>query len=176
MRRTIASGIGIETGVNGVTVVIGILGPAQTADHRRFVEQWHEQAVRDVLELPLPGTSKGHSNDGGTQYDPSYDWVITENYVGVDRRQRATPLVGSYMFRGRRRYVAPNLRELGIVFVDRVSPLGWAAARVLPATLALLAVLAWLSWTVPPETTTAQTVLSPTDDLLTWVLDPGDDS
>ena len=68
-------------------------------------------------------------------------------------------------------------------FTDRVvarlngepaSPLGWAAMRVLPATLALLVVLAWVSWNVVPDSTAAQTVVSPTEDLLTWVLDPGE--
>jgi len=59
---------------------------------------------------------------------------------------------------------------------EPASPLGWAAVRVLPATLALLLVLAWLSWSVAPNTTAAQTVVSPTEDLLSWVLEPGADS
>jgi hypothetical protein len=48
--------------------------------------------------------------------------------------------------------------------------LGWAAIRVLPATLALLLLLAWMTW----QSTPAPGNLfqeSPTDDLLTWVLD-----
>jgi hypothetical protein len=57
---------------------------------------------------------------------------------------------------------------------EPVSPLGWAAVRVLPATLALLVVLAWLSWSVVPNSTASQTVVSPTEDLLTWVLEPGE--
>ena len=48
--------------------------------------------------------------------------------------------------------------------------------RVLPATLALLVVLAWISWSVVPDTSAARTIVSPTEDLLTWVLDPGEDS
>jgi hypothetical protein len=50
--------------------------------------------------------------------------------------------------------------------------LSWAAVRVLPVTLALLAVLAWFSWTVP---TTSTELTSPTDDLLSWVIDSDGD-
>ena len=48
--------------------------------------------------------------------------------------------------------------------------LAWAAVRMLPATAALLAVLIWLS----VQTTTAPAALldeSPTDDLLSWVIE-----
>jgi len=48
--------------------------------------------------------------------------------------------------------------------------LGWAAARLLPATVVLLFVLAWLSW----QTTSSPASMfdeSPTEDLLTWVID-----
>jgi hypothetical protein len=53
---------------------------------------------------------------------------------------------------------------------EPASRLGWAAVRVLPATLALLLVLAWLSWQTTPDPASLLAE-SPTDDLLTWVLD-----
>ena len=54
----------------------------------------------------------------------------------------------------------------------RVAPefkLGWAAVRVLPATIALLLVLAWLAWQITPDPDSLFAA-SPTDDLPTWVL------
>jgi predicted anti-sigma-YlaC factor YlaD len=48
--------------------------------------------------------------------------------------------------------------------------LGWAAVRVLPATIALLLVLAWVTWQATPGPASLFDE-SPTDDLLTWVLD-----
>ena len=57
--------------------------------------------------------------------------------------------------------------------IEPTADLGWAALRVLPATLALLLVLAWLSWQVTPATE-ARAVSSPTDDLLSWILEPGE--
>ena len=51
------------------------------------------------------------------------------------------------------------------------STLGWAAVRILPASFALLLILAWLSWQATPDP--ASTFLaSPTEDPLGWVLDP----
>jgi len=49
---------------------------------------------------------------------------------------------------------------------------GWAVARVLPATLALLLVLIWVSWQVTPAPSGVQEP-SPTEDVLTWALDAG---
>lgn len=51
-------------------------------------------------------------------------------------------------------------------------PLGWAAVRLLPAAAALLLVLsgwAWLATATPSDLVTA----SPTDDLVSWVLENG---
>jgi len=55
---------------------------------------------------------------------------------------------------------------------DSTTSLRWAAVRVLPVTLALLAVLAWFSWTAPA---TSIELTSPTDDLLSWVIDSDGD-
>lgn len=52
--------------------------------------------------------------------------------------------------------------------VDSGSSLSWAALRVLPLTLALLALLTWFSWAAPHPSVE---VASPTDDLLGWVIE-----
>lgn len=57
--------------------------------------------------------------------------------------------------------------------IDREDSLSWAAVRVLPVTLALLAVLVWFSWSAPGPSLELTT--SPTDDLLSWVIDGGGD-
>ena len=51
--------------------------------------------------------------------------------------------------------------------------LGWAAVRLLPATVALALVLAWFNFQVTPQPTTTETAtVAPTEDLLAWVIDP----
>ena len=65
--------------------------------------------------------------------------------------------------------VASQLRS------DPADVLGWAAVRLLPATLVLLAALAWIA---VQTTSTPSDLLteSPTDDLLTWVVQNGNGS
>jgi hypothetical protein len=65
--------------------------------------------------------------------------------------------------------VAARLRH------DPADVLGWAAVRLLPATLVLLAALAWIAF---QTTATPSDLLSesPTDDLLTWVVQNGNGS
>jgi predicted anti-sigma-YlaC factor YlaD len=48
--------------------------------------------------------------------------------------------------------------------------LGWAAARLLPATLALVLALAWFVFNVEPLPTSEETA-APTEDLVSWVLE-----
>ena len=57
---------------------------------------------------------------------------------------------------------------------EPASRLGWAAVRLLPATIALLLVLAWVSWQGTPDPASLFSE-SPTDNLLTWVLDQAGD-
>ena len=53
---------------------------------------------------------------------------------------------------------------------ERDDSLGWAAARLLPATVALLVILAWVSLQVAPDPR-ALLVQSPTDDLVSWAIE-----
>lgn len=48
--------------------------------------------------------------------------------------------------------------------------MGWAAMRLLPATAALAVILAWFAFQAAPSQEVAE-VVSPTEDLLSWVLD-----
>jgi predicted anti-sigma-YlaC factor YlaD len=48
--------------------------------------------------------------------------------------------------------------------------MGWAAMRLLPATAVLAVILAWFAFQTAPSQEVAETV-SPTEDLLSWVLD-----
>lgn len=76
------------------------------------------------------------------------------------------------MFREHHTEFAPDAgfasRVVRQLQVDPPVSLSWAAARVLPVTLALLAVLAWFSWATPES---SHELTSPTDDLLGWVID-----
>jgi len=65
--------------------------------------------------------------------------------------------------------VAARLRS------DPADALGWAAVRLLPATLVLLAALAWIAFrtTATPGDLLSE---SPTDDLLAWVVQNGNGS
>jgi hypothetical protein len=53
--------------------------------------------------------------------------------------------------------------------------LGWAAARLIPATLALALVLGWLALRAEPAQVVAEET-APTDDLVSWVLDRSGES
>ena len=59
-------------------------------------------------------------------------------------------------------------RVAGSVTDEAGHQLGWAALRLLPGTLALVALLSWFAWRsdVPPGPLPAP---APTEDLLNWV-------
>lgn len=76
-------------------------------------------------------------------------------------------------FRGHHAEIEPDAafatRVVARLPVRPTETLGWAAARLLPATLVLLIVLGWMAWqmTSAPADLVSE---SPTDDLLSWVV------
>jgi hypothetical protein len=58
---------------------------------------------------------------------------------------------------------------------DSAQLLGWAALRILPATVAIVLVLAWIAFRALPEVP-VETAQAPTDDLLTWVVEQKGDA
>ena len=95
-----------------------------------------------------------------------------------DTRLAERRAVARELFREHHGNVEPDA-----LFADRViarlpsqseAALSWAVARMLPATLALLLVLVWVSWqTAPVADSLPET--SPTEDVLAWVLDRSED-
>jgi predicted anti-sigma-YlaC factor YlaD len=61
-------------------------------------------------------------------------------------------------------------RVAGRVNGSTAGAMGWAAMRLLPATAVLAVILAWFAFQAAPSQETAA-VVSPTEDLLSWVLD-----
>ena len=102
---------------------------------------------------------------------------VSEHLDRCDACARYAARIGiaRQLFREHHGNVEPDEHFAGRVFArlrgQPVSTLGWAAVRVLPATLALLLVLAWLSWQAIPDPASSF-LASPTEDPLGWVLDP----
>jgi hypothetical protein len=105
-----------------VTVVIGHAPP--DGDH---IADLHAHAVAHAHEFPLP-TPQPHAGD--IRYDPDYDWVITRDYVGPDRRRTSTSFLNRYTFRGRRRALMPNEFSTPGTFVDIAPRWAWIGAGV----------------------------------------------
>jgi hypothetical protein len=108
-----------------VTMVVGF----EPRDRDR-IAALHEQAVSRAREFPLP-TRNRHSPD--LFYDPDYDWVITQEYVGPDRRRKSTSFVNRYTFRGRRKALMPNEFSTAGTFVDVAPGWVWITAAVFAA-------------------------------------------
>jgi hypothetical protein len=56
-----------------------------------------------------------------------------------------------------------------------VAALGWAAWRLLPASLVLALVLAWFAFQAEPPYVEASNDLAPTEDLIEWLLEELED-
>lgn len=57
-----------------------------------------------------------------------------------------------------------------------VDALGWAAGRLLPASLALAVLLVWFAFRVTPDLTAQSEGLDEAEDPLSWVIDSGSGS
>ncbi|MGH1347689.1 MAG: DUF5658 family protein [Nannocystales bacterium] len=109
-------------GGSKVTLVIGYLDPSSGR-----VASLHQHAVAQAIEFPLPSR---HRKSPLLFYDPDYDWVITKNYAGPDRRRKRTSFLNRYSFRGRRKALIPNEFRSAGAFVDSAPRWAWIGAAV----------------------------------------------
>ena len=102
---------------------------------------------------------------------------ISEHLDRCDACARYSARIGiaRQLFREHHGNVEPDEHFAGRVaarlHVQPAPMLGWAAVRILPATFALLMILAWLSWQATSHPASSF-LASPTEDPLGWVLDP----
>lgn len=111
-----------------VTALVGILPGAPDGGHRADVEALHRHALEKVREFPLPAVPFGDEASGVGQPVPEYDWIITDDYAGPDRRKRETTFLNRFVLFGRRRRVGSRIRSVSDVFVDRLPKAVWAYA------------------------------------------------
>lgn len=105
-----------------ITVAVGMwISDAANEEERaartRVIADLYAKATREVPQFTLPTLD---NTTDGVRYLLEYNWAITKNYVGPDRRREDTSLVNRYMFVGRRKAVAPNVAKRAGGFVDRV--------------------------------------------------------
>ncbi|MBI3184751.1 MAG: response regulator [Myxococcales bacterium] len=117
------------------TAALGILARAPEQAHRDTLFDVHRLALGELTELPLPKVPAGGA-EGPVRHALDYDWVVTENYVGPDRRARPTSFLNRFLFVGKRADAAAELRGTPGLFVDRLSPaVAWFAGIYLVLSL-----------------------------------------
>lgn len=107
-----------------VTAVLGWLGPTLKNARNQELNRLHGEAMVEISGFVLPemNTSEFNAPEGLVSFE--YDWVITKNYVGPDRRKNPTPFFSRFIFWGKRQRVPRSLAQRTISFADRISPLG----------------------------------------------------
>jgi CheY-like chemotaxis protein len=121
-----------------LTAALGIAGSAP-AGQWPLLKAIHAGAISELAEFALPSIEE---TSGVGQAVPEYDWIVTPDYAGPDRRQRPTGLFTRFLFFGRRRRVPSRIARVSGSFSDGAGP-GIAKYAVLYLLLAALD--AWLT-------------------------------
>ncbi len=124
------------------TVVIGVLSEGDALEGDRVVRAAREQVVAELGEFAIPVLDG--STLGKARYVPDYDWVVTANYAGPDRRAKPTGFANSFLVFGQRAELAAGLEKVG-GFVDRFRP--WVL-HAFAAYLLLSSIDSVLTWVV----------------------------
>ena len=128
-----------------VTAVLGLVRPRFLEILRQLVIKVHRFAVEEVAELPLPSLPPRAEATGPGQTALEYDWIVTDSYVGPDRRDAPTSLFNRFLLFGRRKRVPGSIAAVSPSFVDRQAP--WVRKLlVIYVALALVDTLATLWW------------------------------
>jgi hypothetical protein len=101
------------------TVVIGVLSEGDALEGDRVVRGARERVVEELGEFAVPMLDSAPA--GKARYVPDYDWVVTANYAGPDRRTKPTGFANSFLVFGQRTELAAGLEKVG-GFVDRFRP------------------------------------------------------
>ena len=119
-----------------ITVSMGfLLTRDATPDLFERLTEVHAFAAREVADLPLPERPP-EDPTGGVWFARDYDWVVTERYVGPDRRKQPTSFLNRHVLFGRRRHVPKEIASMRAAFVDRLSPvILWLALAYLALSL-----------------------------------------
>ena len=104
-----------------ITVALGVWtedgDETACATRARVMTELHARAIREVPQFTLPTLDK---TTDGVRYLLEYNWVVTKQHVGPDRRSEDTSFVNRYMFVGRRKTVATSVAQRAGGFADRV--------------------------------------------------------
>jgi hypothetical protein len=95
------------------TLVLGVLAQEHLQDAQSLMQTLHQMTLEELSQFFV------QLSEEVFQYATEYDWIVTDNYVGPDRRGEPTSFVSRHVFSGRRRTILPQLKELSDWFVDR---------------------------------------------------------
>jgi CheY-like chemotaxis protein len=122
-----------------VTVAIGIHTPTEEERYFTGLSDTHAYAINQLAEFAIP--SSFQSSVSAVRYSPEYDWVLTKNYVGPDRRKGPTTFLNRFVLIGQRKHASK--KAFGGVFVDGFKPAVWLAVV---AYLVLSAIDSWFTF------------------------------
>lgn len=105
---------------NKTSLILGI--HAETPDDKIFsaLEEVHEYITMHVSRLVVPEAVTDEKTGEGPAYLPDYDWVIANEYVGPDRRDKPTSFLNQYVMIGKRLKIPQNMLIHTEAFVDRL--------------------------------------------------------
>jgi DNA-binding NarL/FixJ family response regulator len=128
---------------NKITAALGLLPEkAFRNDYWELLVAVHAEAVSELSEFALPRFDEEASGVGHAI--PEYDWIVTPDYVGPDRRTRPTSFFNRFIFLGRRKRVPSRIARATESFTDVPPPHVWRYAAAYVVLALIDTVLTWI--------------------------------
>ncbi|MBJ80408.1 MAG: hypothetical protein CMH60_03735 [Myxococcales bacterium] len=105
-----------------LTLILGIHSTEIKLPYTQILEKIHQDAFQEVSQFVVPTRIGDLKDMEGPQYVSEYDWVMTHNYLGPDRRSEPTPFLNQYSYTGKRKTVPEVIEQGQGAFVDRMAP------------------------------------------------------
>jgi ActR/RegA family two-component response regulator len=126
---------------NKLTAALGVLPEtAFRAEIWELLKAVQAEAVEELSEFALPQMEE---SSGVGAAIPEYDWIVTRDYVGPDRRHRPTTFLNRFIFLGRRRRVPSRIARATDAYTDVPHPRVWRYAAAYLLLAAIDTVLTW---------------------------------
>ena len=127
-----------------LTLLLGICVPAVDGRHQALLKELHNSLTQEVSQFVVPDYGENTAEREKGAYVAEYDWVVTPQYVGPERRDKPTGLLNAYLYIGKRLHIPRSILMRSGGFVDKMQKWVWVCLLVYLGLSTIDTVLTWV--------------------------------
>jgi hypothetical protein len=127
-----------------LTLILGLCVPTVDGRHQVLLKDIHNSLTQEVSQFVVPDYGENTAEREQGAYVAEYDWVVTPQYVGPERRDKPTGILNAYLYIGKRLHIPHSILTRSGGFVDKMQKWVWVCLLVYLGLSTMDTVLTWV--------------------------------